>query len=550
MNQNPVTRLLARFLNSATATSWLNMCAQILGTLILIPLIGRRWSSFDLATFLLISSVNRFTLLISDRFAVTFSMLFSYVAAGSTDLTPRKQLTKPTEIIDLSTPEARERQQKLFQRTFATLGTLLLGLSILSVGVTGAISFASLLRLGADYDVNVWPGYLTLALCLGALFARINLLRYEVALRGLDKIALLGRWNALFNGTGLVISIAAVLSGFGILAWGIIAFSTTVLTGIRNYFLLRMLKSEFDIAKSPKFAWDRELVSAAWEPTWRGLLGNISYIGGEELVSLLTPFLLPAPDVTSFLLYNRFYTTIGAIAQIPMTSRTPYMAKLIAEGNRTALTKFVSFRILFCSCLVVIGANAIGLLVPLLTYFFDKPVPTIPLITWSMIVVLLLFERLNTMLTIVLEAGNTIVYYWRRCVVTIVTICTLPFFYHYFGVAGGFFAILVPRVVLFHGLILSLVTSYLGIHWSAFLKKIYLPVFASHAFVTLLMQVAIFSSHLRVTTISDLTHRVDAKRKYSAKLQNSVVVQTQNHLGRDFVERGELDSWGRLIVNA
>ena len=467
---------------SATVASWVNMFVQLVGTIVIVPLIWNRWGSLELGAYLLILSVNRFALLISDRLALSFSTLFAFVAAGSASIRPRTNIFDPHAASaggDESNSTDLEQSRFQFRAIFETLGSILLMISVVSVSITSCVAIPALYRLGESYGGLETTCLYAMLVALVTLVVRINLLRYEILLRGFDHVAQLGRWNAAFNLFGLAAIVICVLVGGKLVHCSLILLATTVLTGLRNWLLAHSHPEQFDLTTPRIFGWDKEVIDAVWAPTVQGLIGSIAYVGGDELVAMLSPFFLEGREATQFLLYNRCLNVIGPIAQIPMTARLPLLARLIAAGDAKALAVFMRRRILFCGLLVLLGANFVGLVVPVINRLSGKDGIVIPLTIWSVVVFLYTAERLNGLFNIVLESGNLIVFHWRRAFVTLVCLAVLPLCLHTWGIAGGFFAILLPRTLLFYNLLVTEVSRFSSVKSSELVQKSYAPLLAA-----------------------------------------------------------------------
>ncbi len=465
-------------MRSATVASWINLFVQMAGTIVIIPLIWNRWGDMELGVFLLISSVTRFSLLFSDRLAMSFATSFAFVAAGSRSIRPVTAVSVATDTHQAHNAADQPHQRsstELYSALFETLGSILFGVSIVMGTLASSISLPSMFYLCSGFGGANTDCIAAMSLSLLTTVLRINLVRYEIFLRGLDKVATLARWNALFNCVGLAAIIVCVYWGGTILHWALLMNGTILLAGIRNIFLAWAQRSQFDVREAQLFGWDTEVIEAIWSPTWRGLINSISYIGGDEMVVLLTPFFLSGQETTQFLLYNRCFSVVGPIAQIPLTARLPYISRLVSSGNIERLKAFMLTRFLFCGLLVLIGGNLVAIGVPILAALSGREITQIPLAVWSLIVFLYIIERLNVFFNAVLESGNRITLVRRRLFVTLASLVLLPILIKGFGMIGGFLSVLLPRTLMIHRLVVNDLVKFSSTSFKDIASMTYFP---------------------------------------------------------------------------
>lgn len=462
--------------NSPTFTSWANLVVQLVNMVFIIPLIWKQWGDLELATYFVITAVNRFSYLFADRLTITFSMLVSYVDVGSTDLRPREHLTRPANASgsDAAGHLGGQRDEQLFRRLYGTIGAVLLFFSV-TVGSCSAIlgtvsiqEFGSKLASGpSDCLVAFW-------ISVGAVALRLNLVRYEILLQGLNQVAVLARWNAVFNAISSLMCVAAVLAGFNIIVWSLIFNGMIVASCLRNVLLADYVLSGA-LRRMPLLTFDREVFQAAWAPTWRGMIGHVSFVGAEQLCVIVAPYLMSGSDALSFSVFTRLLSLLGPTAQVPFTSQLPKMARLIAL-NRVEELRVLAVKRIAISCVVLVcGGWALGLALSVLPALLNKEFAGVSLGMWGVFVMLVFHDRFSMLCNATLEAGNKIVLYWQRLLCVICTGLAFWVFAGSLDAAGGVIALYGPRAGIMIVSPLWVMASYVGASPWWIWKRAWLP---------------------------------------------------------------------------
>jgi hypothetical protein len=473
-----VVRALKQLWNSPTFTTWANVFVQTANVVIIIPLVWKQWGTLDLGVFMAITAISRFGYLFSDRLAIAFSMLVSCVDAGYHDLSPRESIQPQSD--EAAARVEQSRDEVLFGRVFSTLGSLLLILSLV-IGLTvSTIGYVSIQRLAVAPEQLSTESLLAFFISMATVGLRINLFRYDIVLQGLNKIAVLARWNAIFNLVSSLLCLGVAAFGFSILMWAIVFNGMIIASCLRNVLLARLV-TEGQVSRLPLFGWDKEVIDAVWGPTWKGLIGHVSFVATEQAATLAAPFFLASREAISLSVYLRFLTTIGPIAQVPFTSQIPTMTRLIAANDILRLQQLVIKRVLISCSLLVLGGWTVGIGLPWILKILNKPdfIP-ISVAWWGLFVLLILQDRFSILCTATLEAGNKATVYWERLSCVLVTALTFQFFTKHLGAPGAILAIYLPRVVIVSIQPLALLSRYTQISVLTFLRTAWLPPMAAH----------------------------------------------------------------------
>ncbi len=473
-----MVRALKQLWNSPTFTTWANVFVQTANVVIIIPLVWKQWGTLDLGVFMAITAISRFGYLFSDRLAIAFSMLVSCVDAGYHDLSPRESIQPQSD--EAAARVGQSRDEVLFGRVYSTLGSLLLILSLV-IGLTvSIIGYVSIQRLAVAPEQLSTESVLAFFISMATVGLRINLFRYDIVLQGLNKIAVLARWNAIFNLVSSLLCLGVAAFGFSILMWAIVFNGMIIASCLRNVLLARLV-TEGQVSRLPLFGWDKEVIDAVWAPTWKGLIGHVSFVATEQAATLAAPFFLASREAISLSVYLRFLSMVGPIAQVPFTSQIPTMTRLIAAKNLSGLQRLVVKRILIASGLVVVGGWMIGVGLPWIPMILGKAdFHTISPAIWGLFVFLVLQDRFSILCTATLEAGNKVTVYWERLGCVIASAILFPWMCARYGITGAIVSLYLPRVLLVSLQPVCLLADYIHLPLGQLVGRAWVPPVSAH----------------------------------------------------------------------
>lgn len=467
--------------NSPMLTTWANFCVQAVNVLFIIPLIWKQWGPFELGVFLIITSINRFSYLFADRLAITFSMLVSFVDAGSTDLRPRESLVAKDSGLQASAERA-ERDDDVFEQVYGTLGIVLLVISIVVGMVSALIGYASITRLGQSFDVIQSDCVAAFWISMFAVVFRLNFFRFEILLQGLNKVAVLARWNAIFNFASSACCVTVAIAGYGIVIWSLVFNGFIIASCIRNVILANAV-TDGQLRRFKLFRFDRDVFEAIWGPTWQGMIGHVSFVGAEQLAIVSAAFFLSPVDAISLAVYIRFLSTLGPIAQVPFTTQIPRMARMIANGELEPLRTLSLQRIGVAGLVFVLSGWGLGIALPWLPVFLKKEFTSLPIWLWGAILLMVAHDRFLILCTATMEAGNRIVLHWNRFACLIVGLLLFPKMCSLYGIAGGIMALYGTRAILLAITPVRIAADYLKMPSWMIWRKSWMPMFCVHVVI-------------------------------------------------------------------
>ena len=358
--------------NSPTFTGWGSLVVRSLSLIAVTPLLVTSFDETKITVWYLFASLNIFGNVVSQRIGLTYSRMFSFAMGGAKTLEPIKQLQEDSA--------NNQPNWHSFEEAYGTIGFLNLFTALVNTMVASLIGWYVLKDLVADYHdaQSIWFSFLSFQ---GFIFIRLLFNRYAIALRGMNYIAVVQRWDIL---TGLL----SVLGGFLVLHFGlgmitlvIVMQGVVCLVVIRNAFLLKKLESGV-VSRMKSYSWNSKVFSWAWGPTWKGMVGNFGLQGSTMLVTILYTKFASVTDAACFLFSSNIMSSIVQVAQVPFSSLQPKFSRLLASGKNSEFSSLVKQRILISLLLLATGIVIVGLLLPICLDFISSNVSFLDIQLW------------------------------------------------------------------------------------------------------------------------------------------------------------------------
>lgn len=318
--------LLRRAWDSPTLTTGASFAVRSLGLLLVLPLALRRFEAQEMAVFLLFNLIIALRALLDFGFSLTVVRSVSYAWGGAAGLQPGATAAAGTRA---------EPNWRLLGEVTDVMRRIYNGMALLALavfGLGGTLAVARPIRL-LDQPAEAWAAWAIIPAGLAVNFWGT---RFATFLQGLNQVALVRRWEAVFSVLGSVAAGAVLLGGGGLL--GVIAVSQAflVLGALRNRWLARRALGGWLAAHRPgpvvPERW-REI----WAPAWRTGLGLCAGWGAVQLTGLLLAQAGQGAELASLLLGLRLMSFIGDFARSPFYSRLPQFSRLMAQGDRAGL---------------------------------------------------------------------------------------------------------------------------------------------------------------------------------------------------------------------
>ncbi|MDX1547655.1 MAG: hypothetical protein R3247_11740 [Rhodothermales bacterium] len=394
---------LRRAWNSPTLTTWGSYAVRSLELVLVTPLILTQLGTADIALWYLFVMILGLQLLADLGFGPTFTRVLAFAMGGTApdDLADLRRAERPAPS---GTPDWQTAEQ--IWATMRVIYTRLTALAVLLLGTLGTWAVARPIAETAD------PGSAWMAwgvLLLGSTVA-LRGTAYGVYLQGVNRIALLRRWEALTGLGSVATSLAVLLLGGGLLGLVLAHQAWMGLTILRNRWLCRAI----DGGRFRTFR-DRTVhaavFEAVWPSAWRSGVGIAMSYGLVKLSGVLFAQLGAPGAVATYLLALQLTEMLSRFSQAPFYSKLPLLARLRAEGRQTAQIDLARRGMQLSYWTFVLGFIGLGLFgAPLLDRIGSNVAFADPLL-WTLLGLGLVVERYGAMHIQLYSTTNHIIWH-------------------------------------------------------------------------------------------------------------------------------------------
>ncbi len=343
--------LFFRLWNSPTFTSWGSRASQSIRLLIILPLVINTFDEVQLSAWFLFSSIIFFSEMMSMQTSLVFSRMFALANGGASDLSP----IRDGKVQESSGQPNWPLIGSLYGTT-QSLNAILAVLGLLLVLVLGYFSLAPVVEGYADSQ-DIWLAFIVFA--LGTFIVEF-FRKYQVALRGMNHVALTSRWDTLFNLISPIAGAAMLLSGGSIFELAVVMQAVLSLGILRQWALLHFV-AEPQFRNFRLWGWDRQILIWVWEPLWRGIVQMLANRGSTRVSTIALARYTDPALLAPILLAVRLLDILESFSDTPITSHAPRFGRLLAAGQIDRFRQGMERAFRLSSWVQVGGVIAIGL---------------------------------------------------------------------------------------------------------------------------------------------------------------------------------------------
>jgi hypothetical protein len=373
--------MIKRIWNSPTLNTWASFFGRSLGSVLVLPLVLRKFSVEDFNVWALFSTLLGLQLLVDMGFCVTFIRAIAFCLAGA------------------ESPAAFQRNAavskndgpnwSLLDRVVGSMRFIYRRLALLYLVFLAVVGSAVLAR-PISLTPNASSAWLAWAVVVATGYVNLRTNYLAVLLQGLNEIALVRRWETLT-------SLGSVLTGFVVLLLGgkLLTFVAAVqvwslIAALRNYWLCQQVAGQ-RFKPLPGVQKDPEMLATLWPATWRSGVGVLMSFGLIQATGLVNAQFATAANSASYMLCLRIMQLISSFSQAPFYSKLSLLPRLRAEGNIKGLLEVAGNGMRKSLWTYSLGFAAAGLIGPVILARISSnvefPQPTFWVILGAMIFV-------------------------------------------------------------------------------------------------------------------------------------------------------------------
>lgn len=394
-------KFILKVWDSPVFATWSSFLSKSLYAVLLLPVITTVLSREEITIWLLFNIFIGLQNIGDLGFGVTFIRVMSYAMGGATSIADfdRKDNIRRKDGVNWELLERADNATRLI--LFYT------GLAfILIISVAGYFS----LRKPISFAPDPGEAWISFILILITTFIRFNGNRYMIFLQGVNKVAMLRRWEA-------IISVFSIVSGFLVaittrsLLWLIVNQQVWAIIQLlfNRYLCTIILDGRFRQFRSAGF--DRELLSAIFPAAWKSWVGVLMSYGVVQASGLAVAQMGNSPSVTAYLFSLKILDIIKNFSNAPFYSKIPLYNRLFIEGDRPGLMSRVTFGMRFSLMTFVVTAVAAGLAGQPLLNLIGSNVTMVPAGIWIAMVTAYFLERYGALHLQLYSISNNIVWH-------------------------------------------------------------------------------------------------------------------------------------------
>ncbi len=155
-------------------------------------------------------------------------------------------------------------------------------------------------------------------------------------LKGVNKVALLRRWQTITSIGAIITSCLVLMCGGGLLGMVVAHQGWQTLNIFRNLVAIQKCRKR-SIKKFLKKRKNKQVFKAVWPSSWRGGIGIFMSYGLIQASGILYAQIEKAASVATYLLALRLIQTVNQFFSGPFLQQLPALARLFSEGKKNNL---------------------------------------------------------------------------------------------------------------------------------------------------------------------------------------------------------------------
>lgn len=328
----PSVSFVGKVLNSPTLMSWMSLITKSLTFFLVMPLIVTHFSTPDVALWYLFVSALSFQLIADVGFSSTLVRMFSFASGGLTvdeiagiQVVKSEGEIKKNRGVNVQTVEVSwQVMNYIYQR--------------LSLVFFAFISISSyFLYNPIQKSSNPITALIAWIVIVVTSFLQLRYSTYSNYLQGMNKIALVKRWEAILNVFAILSNALILYFGGGLLLLVISTQFWAMVTLLRDYFLCKTVEDGLVNRINVKAKKIVSIFNIVWPSAWKSGLGMLMSVGLLQVTNMIFAKDGKSAEVASYLLAYSLIRQISGFAQAPFYSRIPALAKLRGESDLKGL---------------------------------------------------------------------------------------------------------------------------------------------------------------------------------------------------------------------
>lgn len=414
--------VLLRLWHSPTATTWGSLLVRLSAVLLVLPVVLVRFAPAEVALWQLFSALFMLAMMLDFGLAPTFARLLAFARGGASVQQMGSMQRTATTGVRAADPAAAAAVMSALRWLYPRL----------AVGATALLALLGTLGLIKPVTQSADPqaAWAAWALVMATTGVAMWGGAYAAALQGMDKIALMRRWEVATGIGQIATSVLVLMLGGHLLALVAGYQAWAVVGALRNRWLLRSANPELFLLPPSR---QPEVMQVMWPPAWRSGLGVLMCQGLIQSSGLIYSQMASASEVAAYLLALRFIMTISQFSQAPFYSKLPRLAELQATGQQAEQLRIAQRGMRIAYWVFVAGALIVAVTAAPLLQALGSRTPFVSTGVWALLALALFAERFGAMHLQLYSLTNHIVWHIANGVSGVLMIVVAALAYHRLG---------------------------------------------------------------------------------------------------------------------
>jgi hypothetical protein len=377
--------------------TWGSLSVRLSTVVLVLPVVLVRFAPAEVALWQLFATLSVLALMLDFGLAPTLARLLAFARGGA----QLQTLLYGTPAGAPAVPEAASSAGLIGEpvqgaAAHTLMGTLRWLYPRLALAMVALLALAGTWALQIPVSQVADTGQAWLAWMLVVMSAGVALWggAYAAALQGMDRIAVMRRWEVA-AGLAQLASVGMVLAaGCNLLALVATYQAWVVLGALRNVWLLRRLHPELFKQKPSA---DPLALQVLWAPAWRSGLGVLLCQGAIQLSGVVYSQMAPAAEVAAYLIALRVASMVSLFSQAPFYSKLPRLAELQASGQRAEQLRLARRGMGMAHAAFVPGMLLVAFAAQPLLSVIGSQTPFVTPGVWAVLALALFAERFGAM---------------------------------------------------------------------------------------------------------------------------------------------------------
>lgn len=378
-----IKNLISYLYNSPVFTSWGNVLAKTGNVVLVLPLILTTFNTLEIKLWFVFQLLFSLKDILDFGLTGNFSRSYAYAYGGAESL--KKRVTNSNNKPNISLLSSIHYVSRIIY---------------IKVALICFVLFLILGTLGVYSTINEFSNSSSnwISWCIICLTTPIVLYGnlYISFLNGINKVAIVKRWDTLFSLLLILSSILILVLQPSILALVTVTYFWQLATMIRNYYLSR--KYIFSYKMNSTKPDDANIITNEIYPlAIKDFIGGISGFGFQKILDLFLVNITSTEIITPYLFANRLMEQLKYLSGVPFFAKIPYFATDFSKLISTKYRQNIKNGMLFSYLTLIMGVIILGIYNTQLIALIKSNVLFVSASLWVAMSVFAIIERYTAM---------------------------------------------------------------------------------------------------------------------------------------------------------